>query len=204
MKIFVVGMPQSGRTTVAKALCQAPNYQYIDATSWAKSTFRGPKEGEHPQQHDDELHQWYTNRMRLNPQMIVDNVIESMNAYNSIKGLPESDFVIDGIMSPRDLSALFDYNEDVIIFLNRTGNSAEFKDYENIGVSVMRDYCFWLSSANLLPKERWFEYNFSIPGEDSDWVKSLGHKNSVFIVKSINKVISHLKEQLISLLGQDR
>jgi hypothetical protein len=87
--------------------------------------------------------------------------------------------------------------EDFIVFLNRTNNEVDLKDYENIGVSVMRDYCFWLSSANNLDKNNWFEYNFNIPGEESDWVKSLGHKNSVFIVKSINKVISHLKERLL-------
>ena len=40
MKIFIVGMPQSGRTTVAKALAQSKDYQYIDATSWVKGLFQ--------------------------------------------------------------------------------------------------------------------------------------------------------------------
>lgn len=194
MKIFVVGMPQSGRTTVTKALCQADNYRYIDAHSWVRSTFREKKVGEKPELYEDEFHSWFTNRLKINPQLITDNVQNTINAYG-----PEDDklvYVIDGILSPRDFTRMFDYNKDMVIFLNRTGNDAEYKDYENIGVSVMRDYCFWLSSADLLPKERWLEYNFSIPGVESDWVKGLGHKNSVFIVKSINRVISHIKEQL--------
>ncbi len=195
MKIFVVGMPQSGRTTVSKALSEMKDYLYVDAASWVKSTFREPKPGEHPQQFSDEYHEYFTNRMKIKPNFISDNVQESIVAH----GRYAEDayrFVIDGIFSPRDLMQMFDYNKDMIIFLNRTNNSSDYKDYENIGISVMRDYCFWLASANLLPKERWLEYNFAIPGEDSDWVKQLGQKNSVFLVKSINKVISHLKEQL--------
>jgi len=195
MKIFVVGMPQSGRTTVAKALCELKNFQYIDAVTWVKSTFREQKQGEHPHQYSDEYHSWLTNRMKLNPRLIIDNVYDSIDAYGR-NAEDTYTFVIDGVSSPRDIMQLFDYNKDMIVFLNRTNNSADYKDYENIGVSVMRDFCFWLSSADLLPKDRWLEYNFAIPGEDSDWVKSLGQKNSVFLVKSINKVISHLKEQL--------
>ncbi len=192
MKIFVIGMPQSGRTTVAKTVSQDSKYNYIDAASWVKSAFREPKPGEHPQQFNDEFHYWYINRLKLNPRMIVDNIYDSMEAY----GDQVPDFIIDGVSSPKDFCALFDYNQDFIVFLNRTDGDVECKDYENIGVSVMRDYCFWLSSAGLLPKDRWYEYNFKMAGEESDFVKSLGSKNSVFIVKSINKVISHLKDAL--------
>jgi adenylate kinase family enzyme len=196
MKIFVVGMPQSGRTTVSKALCELKDFQYIDAVSWVKSNFREQKQGEHPQQYADEYHTWYTNRMKVKPRFISDNVYDCIDAYGQFAEDAYT-FVVDGISSPRDLMQLFDYNKDMIVFLNRTNNSADYKDYENIGVSVMRDYCFWLASADLLPKERWLEYNFAIPGDESDWVKQLGQKNSVFLVKNINKVISHLKEQLI-------
>lgn len=194
MKIFVIGLPQTGRTTVAKALCQADNYRYIDAFSWVKSSFREQKTGEKLETYEDEFHSWFTNRLKINPQLIVENVQSSMGAYPSDDNLV---YVIDGIRSPKDLLQLFDYNKDVLIFLDRVDKTdAECKDYENIGVSVMRDLCFWMSSASLLPRERWLEYKFAIPGDDSDRVKALGQKNSVFIVRSLNKVISHLKEQL--------
>ncbi|MGH7239415.1 MAG: hypothetical protein ACREHG_05025, partial [Candidatus Saccharimonadales bacterium] len=79
-------------------------------------------------------------------------------------------------------------------------NEREYKDHENIGTSVIRDYCFWMSVAGLLNKERWLEYNFRIPGENSDHIKVMGAQNSVFIVKSIAKVISHLTERLNELV----
>lgn len=193
MKIFVIGMPQSGRTTVCKAICQADNYRYVDAISWVRSTFREQKPTEKPQQYEDEYHNWFVNRLKINPNLITENVQSTINAYSEEGDLV---YVIDGIQSPRDLTELFDYNKDYVVFLNCTNNQAEYEDYQNIGVSVMRDYCFWLSSASLLPRERWFEYNFSIPGEPIETVKVLGQKNSVFIVKSIGRVISHLKEKL--------
>lgn len=198
MKIFIIGMPGSGRTTVAKALSEHPDYRYIDASSWVKSTFREPRPGEPPQQYSDDLHSWFVNRLKLKPSIVSENVYDSIDSYGQFAD-DAYRFVIDGVFSPRDFMSLFDYNKDVVVFLNRTNNSSEYKDYENIGVSVMRDYCFWLSSADLLTRDRWFEYNFAIPGDDSDAVKMLGHKNSVFIVRSPKRVISHLKEQLANV-----
>ena len=192
MKVFIIGMPGSGRTTVAKAICQSKDWRHIHATSWAKSSFREQKLGESIQLYNDEYHYWLTNRLKNNPYMIIDNIYENIDAYDSMG----KNFVIDGVFSPKDFTHSFDYNQDVVFFLNRINNETDYKDYENIGVSVMKDYCFWLSSADLLPKQRWLEYNFQIPGEDSPFVKELGSKNSVFIVKSLNIAIEHIKEKL--------
>ena len=189
MKIFIVGLPKSGRTTVAKALVEAHGFAYIDAMSWVRSIFRKPEAGEHPHQYEDEYQQYLTKRMMVNPLFITDHVQEMMKVIDPHL---DSTFVIDGVSSPKDFTTLFDYREDIIVFLNRTDNENEYRDHENIGASVIRDYCFWMSSAGLLNKNRWLEYNFKIPGEASDNIKAMGAQNSVFIVKSINKVVSHL------------
>ena len=192
MKIFIVGLPKSGRTTVSKALTEAHGFEYIDAMSWVRSTYRDRKESEHPNQYEDEYQSYLTKRMMVNPWFVSDHVIEMMK----VSGDEPSVFVIDGIISPKDFTALFDYRQDIVVFLNRTDNEHEYRDHENIGTSVIRDYCFWMSAAGVLNKDRWLEYNFKIPGEDSDFVKAMGAQNSVFIVKSINKVIYHLIERL--------
>lgn len=191
MKIFIVGLPKSGRTTVSKALANNYGWQYIDAMSWARSTFRAPLEDEHPHQYEDEYQQYLTEWMKSNPNFIIDRIAEIMKLYDNT-----SVFIIDGVSSPRDFTVLFDYRKDVIVFLNRTDNNHDFRDHENIGTSVIRDYCFWMSSHGLLPKNRWIEYNFKIPGEDSETIKKMGAQNSVFIVKSIKMVISHLSVTL--------
>lgn len=192
MNIFIIGLPRSGRTTVAKSIVAAQGCQYIDATSWVKSDFRQPREGEHPHQFEDEYHQYLTKRMNVNPDFIRDHVCEMMKMTED----PNATFVIDGIFSPPDFINLFDYRKDIVVFLNRIDNDQECQDHENIGNSVIRDYCFWMSSAGVVARKRWLEYNFRIPGEDSDAIKTMGVQNSVFIVKSIKKVMSHLNEQI--------
>lgn len=190
MRIFIVGLPKSGRTTVSKAVADAHGFGYVDAMSWIRSTFRSRKEGEHPQQYEDEYQQYLTKRMMVNPNFISDHVHEMMKVSS------DNNFIIDGLVSPKDFMTLFNYQEDIVVFLNRTDEDPEGKDYEKIGVSVARDYCYWMAAAGLLSKDRWLEYNFKIPGEGSDFVKAMGTHNSVFIVRSINRVISHLIERL--------
>ncbi len=188
MKIFIVGLPRSGRTTVAKAICEAHGYQYIDAMSWVRSTFRGIQKGEHPHQFEDEYQQYLTKRMSVNPWFVTDYIYEMMK----VSGKEDAIFVIDGITSPKDFITMFDFRQDIIVFLNRTDNEHEYRDHENIGTSVIRDYCFWMSSAGLIDKKRWLEYNFRIPGEEDNHIKQMGAQNSVFIIKSIKRVATHL------------
>ena len=173
-------------------------YKYIDAVSCIKCTFRKPGSQEKIQSFQDEYHEYLIDRLRINPQLITDNIQESMK---TAANLNVKNWVIDGIFNPRDFSQLFNYNEDIIIFLNRIDSLEAARDYETIGISVMRDYCFWLASAALLDKGKWMEYNFKMnpifrKGEDMDSVKTLGSKNTVYIVKSFDRVISHMKEQL--------
>lgn len=195
MKVFVVGLPRSGRTTVAKTLAEYHGWNYIDAMSWVRSTFRALKDGEHYQQYEDDYQQYLSKRMMVNPNFISDHILEMIK----IKGAPNNIFVIDGIASPKDFITLFDYRKDVILFLNRTDNEYEYRDHENIGVSVIRDYCFWMSSAGLLTKNKWLEYNFKMQGEDSEHVKIMGAQNSVIIARTIKRAVSHLIEKLKEL-----
>jgi|ERR1035437_559332 adenylate kinase family enzyme len=189
MKIFLIGISQSGRTTVANALCENNSFQLIDALDCMQFSFRERLPKEHPQKFQEEYQLALSLKTKENPNHCIDSVKNIMNNYPDKKYL-----IIDNITSPRDFAHLFNINEDIVIFLNRVDNEAEYKDCDSIAVSVMRDYCFWMSSCNYLNRERWLEFNFRIPGEDSDATKMLGSRNSIYIVKNINKVILHLRE----------
>ena len=194
MNVYILGLPKSGRTTIAKAIDQKINMVHIDACAWVKSTFREQNTGEHEQHYQEEYEKFFFDRLKLNHNMCVDNVRETMLAYRK-----EYSFIIEGISLPQDFIKLFNYDKDVVVFLNRTDNESYYRDHDNISISTMKDYCFWMASANLLDKKRWLEYNFKIPGEQDDSIKILGSKNSVFLVKSIDKVINHLYTQLNEL-----
>lgn len=183
MNIFVLGLPKSGRTTLSKKISQKDGIHYIDAVSWVSSSFRTINEDESLTSYQEELNSFILNRLKLNPDLYINNILEIKSLYKN------QCFIIDGINSPHDIIKLFDYNNDYIIFLNRTDNEHEYKDHENIGISVIRDYCYWMAASNFLPKERWLEFNFKINGEESDFVKTLGSKNTVYLVKNFNKII---------------
>jgi hypothetical protein len=196
MNIFLIGLPKSGSEKIAEALTQDGSRRLIDASSWVKDTFREQKVGEHIEQYQDEYNAYLTKRLLVNPYFIMDNVYDIMKSYES----DNKPFVINGLSSPKDFTHLFDYRTDVVVFLNRTDNDADVRDHENIAISCMRDYCFYLAAHNLIPKSRWLEYNFKISGEESEFVKTLGSKNSVFIVKSLSRVITHLQETLKNIV----
>jgi len=186
-KVFILGLPSSGRTTIAKTL---QGYTYIDTYSWIKSTFRSKKQDENRATYDESYHNYLSLRLKANPNLFIDN------CKDSIRVLASDKVVLDGINNPRDFAELFNYNNDTVVFLNRNDNESDFKDYENIALTVMRDYCFWLSSIDLLPKTRWIELNFKMAGEPSDFAKTLGSKNSVFLVKSFDKGIEIVNNTL--------
>lgn len=191
MNIFILGLPKSGRTTLAKKLAHKEGVHYIDAVSWVTSTFRNINNEEHESSYNEEVFNYISNRLKNNPDLYINNVKEIQSIYKS------NCFIIDGINSPHDLIKLFNYNTDYIIFLNRTDSNHEYKDHENIGISVIRDYCYWMAASNLLSKDKWLEFNFKINGEESNFVKTLGSKNTVYLVKNFNKIIDLINELVL-------
>lgn len=197
MKVFVLGLPNSGRTTVSKALSSNQTY-YISAVDWLKATFRPHLKPEKLEDFQNAYYDYYVSRLTLNPYLCVDNLFDVIEANKT-----HPHFVIDGVMNPKDFTHLFDAKKDIVVFLNRTDNMTNGRDYEGIGVNVMRDYCLWLSTMGFLTKDRWIEYNFRIPGEESDFIKFLGAKNTVTITKSINRAIEDLKDKLWHLQSME-
>lgn len=193
MKVFVIGLPQSGRTTVAKALAE-DNYHYISAIDWIQNTFRPFHHHEDKDDYRVEYENFYFSRLKVNPYLSIDNILDIIDVVGKT-----NNFVIDGILNPKDFFHLFNYNEDVVVFLNRTDPSPDPKDFEGVAVNVMRDYCLYLATTKLLDKQRWLEYNLKIPGENSDFIKQLGKHNLVTITKSIKTAINHLKGELCKL-----
>jgi predicted transcriptional regulator len=82
----------------------------------------------------------------------------------------------------------------MIVILNRIDNDHYITDYDNISLNIIRDYCFWLSDSGLLSKDKWIEYNFKITEDSSDFIKKLSDKSTIYLVKSLNTVISHITD----------
>lgn len=188
MNTFIIGLNKSGRSTLAQELSKEFGHLHI-AADWFKGEFRPPNEKELEQHYLDDYAQYLTQRRKNRPEEVVEAVRDQM--------VGES--IVDGIQSPMDFIELFDYNRDFIVFLNRV-DAPISREHESIGVSVIRDYCFWLASAGLIEKKRWHEFNFKIPGEKSDFIKELGSKNRIFLTNNLDRVVESVKGSVRELL----
>jgi len=186
MKIFILGLANSGRTTIAKALAEDGSH-YISAMDWLRSTFRPSQSDEDNLDFERNFNDYLSERIKLHPYLIADNIQEI------IKSCPNNKFIIDGVLNPQNFIKLFDYNQDIIIVLNRIDNVVDSTDQDNIAINVIRDYCYWLSSMNLLSKEKWIEYNFRMNVKSDSSIKKMGNRNIVYIIKSIDSVLTHVK-----------
>ena len=124
-------------------------------SEWLGTTFRPRHKHEDIDTFNQHLFEFKVNRLKLDPYFYINNVFDTIDAVSK-----NTNFVIDGITNPKDFIHLFDYNVDVAIFLNRTDMNGESKDYDGIAINIIRDYCLYLATVNLLPKFRWLEYNY--------------------------------------------
>lgn len=184
-KIFILGLSHSGRTTISKALSNVNNY-YISAFDKFKLHFRSKIINEHVSDYEREFQLYLASLCQYNP-FVISQSIEDEIAHNL-----HDKYIIDGLLNPLNFIKIFNPSIDKVVFLNRIDSNVESSDQDNIALITIRDYCSWLSSVNLLSKDNWIEYNFRIDTKESGYLRSLGTRNTVHIVKSIDCVKDHL------------
>ncbi len=200
MKVFIIGLPGSGKTTVSKSMCENLGAIYLDPAACIKYTFRKLNDQESDQQYTDSYNEYVNQRLIIDPDLIAKSIDDIIKVHPIVYGSEDDQFIIDGISNPRDFIKLFDYSKDLVIFLNRMDNETEYRSVHNIAVSVMKDYCLWLSNSKFLSKDRWLEFNFTIPGDEKqEFVKKAGVHNTIILARSFKKVISSLEEILYKL-----
>jgi len=192
MKIFILGLSKSGKTTVSKALCSQSNINCVSPFDWFKNSFRCKSLNESDIDYQKDFQNYLTNSLKKEPTLF-SNYIESCCFWNE-----EKISIIDGMLDPKNFIDVFDWNTDMLVVLNRLDNNSD-NDYDHISLNVIRDYCFWLSNSGLMPKDRWQEFNFKFNGLNSEHFKKIGAKNTLWIVHNIEKVIEILKQSIIDI-----
>lgn len=192
MKIFVLGLSNSKKTDFCKALYDECNLDinYIHMTDWVKSTFRAIKPNESEQDYELDFIKYLLFRLNINSNLLLNNALDILKVNE------KNISIIEGFFSPKDFISLFDYKNDIVVFLNRVDNTKSFSPEEYLSFGIIKDYCYWLSLNNLLPKDKWIEYNFKIPGEIIDSPKILVNKNTICLARSLETAIVHFKNVL--------
>lgn len=195
MKVFIIGLPQSGRTSVAKHLSKDADFHTIEIGAYLKNIFKrsfsGPEED-----FCDKYKEFIANILKNDSKFYKENLRYLKNSIKLAKKNGVKNFVIEDLVGPMDFIKLFNYNEDIVVFLNRLDNPSVANEQENICLSLIKDYCLWLVTMSCLDKDRWIEYNFKSTYSTDNTVKTMGVHNSIFILKSFEGVASHLSDIL--------
>ena len=87
MKIFFLGIPQSGRSSVAFSLAESNinDCGIIDALHGSDFSFRKQFPKEHTQKFQDEYQQALSLKTKESPNHCIDNVLDLINIYSDKK-----------------------------------------------------------------------------------------------------------------------
>jgi len=125
------------------------------------------------------------------PSIIFPNCLK--NNYHFFLG---KNYIIDGIVNIDIIVNFFDSKKDYIIFMNKLDGQEEVETKYSILNGLTRDYCFYLSTMNSLPRDRWIEYNFKSSNVIRQ-VKKMGTHNTIYVVPNYDFVLENVKQHLI-------
>ena len=83
MKVFILGLAKSGRTTLAKSLADTSSIRYISAVDWVMATFRDRKDNEDLQDYEKAELDYISGRLTINPELFVDNIKDIIKVNDS-------------------------------------------------------------------------------------------------------------------------
>lgn len=134
MKIFVIGVSQTGKSTLSKYLCEKYQMKHIQSSVMVRETF-SKKESDFKNKQDfiDAITEYSILLNRRNPNAVSDYIQEHYFLENVI---------IEGIRNPNNFHKLFDIKKDKVILLDYTKNSIIKTDFES-GIDVIDNYLNW-------------------------------------------------------------
>lgn len=128
MNIFIIGYTKSGKTTLAKHICDLYSFNHIEASCDLKKLY--------PIENNENLLE-YTNRLSSISNELLHKDYNYFNnkIRNSLSKTKVN--VISGIRNPVDLFSLVDFNKDIIIYMSQSTES--LSDFEKYGIKSISD-----------------------------------------------------------------
>lgn len=145
MKIFVLGISRSGKTTLAKGIAEELKLPHISSSGWVRTHFA---EGAPI----SDMTAYSQEQLEKNPSACLDYL-----QANYDLSIP---CVIEGIRNPFDFIHLFDPREDLVILLDYVKNLTEATLFES-GLEVIDRYVKWLEINQLIRSNRRLKLTFS-------------------------------------------
>ncbi|TSC82432.1 MAG: hypothetical protein G01um101419_588 [Parcubacteria group bacterium Gr01-1014_19] len=141
MKIFVIGMSNSGKTTLAKKIAELYGLECLSASEWVRTA--SPEFADGPKSDDQvaAMTEFTIATLKKNPKITVDFLNDKYDLTKS--------YVIEGVRNPGDFIRLFNPVTDYVVFITNNNNALKATLFEE-GIGVIRKYLDYLSSNGLL------------------------------------------------------
>lgn len=168
MKIFIIGISKTGKSTISKYLSEKYNVEHIQASASIRNTFQYKEENYNTQQEFIEAITKYSIKLNQKEPYFISNYI--INNYNLKK-----DVIIEGIRNPNNFFSLFDITKDKVIILDYLNNEINKTTFEK-GIDVIKEYLKWNIEHNIIDSNRvqFLEYH------NYDEIKEMLNEKSLF------------------------
>lgn len=146
MKIFIIGISKTGKSTLSTYLSNKYNLEHIQSSLSIRNSFEYKESDFNNKQ--DFINSITQYSIELNQK--VPNFISTYikNNYDLTKNV-----IIEGIRNPNNFFDLFNINEDKVIFLDYLNNEVKQTKFEN-GIDVIKHYLNWNLELNIIPQNR--------------------------------------------------
>lgn len=146
MKIFIIGISKTGKSTLSTYLSNKYNLEHIKSSLSIRNSFEYKESDFNNKQ--DFINAITEYSIELNQK--VPNFISTYikNNYDLTKNV-----IIEGIRNPNNFFDLFNINEDKVIFLDYLNNEVKQTKFEN-GIDVIKHYLNWNLELNIIPQNR--------------------------------------------------
>lgn len=146
MKIFIIGISKTGKSTLSIYLSNKYNLEHIQSSLSIRNSFEYKESDFNNKQ--DFINAITQYSIELNQK--VPNFISTYikNNYDLTKNI-----IIEGIRNPNNFFDLFNINEDKVIFLDYLNNEVKQTKFEN-GINIIKDYLNWNLELNIIQKNR--------------------------------------------------
>jgi GTPase SAR1 family protein len=139
VKIFILGTSQSGKTTLAKAICQQLPLQHVSASTWIRKHFH--ENTQDKQTLIASMTAFATQKLKLNPFACIEELQKKYDLNQPS--------VIEGIRNPFDFANLFDPNTDRVIRITYKNNKLQPTEFEK-GLEVVDDLLTWMINNQMM------------------------------------------------------
>jgi hypothetical protein len=156
LKIFVLGSSGSGKTPVARRLCQALGLEHAPASAWVRERFPLPRPADgasatERQAFVEAITRFAVAELRRDPWVSLDHLVEH-------HGLRAS--VVEGMRNPFDFVHAYDPRADAVVWLEHTASTLAPTDFET-GLAVIDAYLRWLERCGLAGSGPTLRYRFA-------------------------------------------